>query len=99
MAETADIFSAPHQKVILTNITDGCSMSDMARTEDVLDCRDDLTEVLGEGGIIPVTYMDSTAAIKALCGRNVGIVCTSSNATEVLKWAYARGERIVFFQD
>jgi len=99
MAETADILSAPHQKVILPNITAGCSMADMARTEDVLDCWDDIVETLGEGSTIPVTYMNSTAAIKALCGRNGGIVCTSSNATSVLKWAYERGERIVFFPD
>ena len=99
MAETADILSAPHQKVILPNSTAGCSMSDMARTDDVLDCWDDLTNVLGEGGIIPITYMNSTAAIKALCGRNGGIVCTSSNAPAVMKWAYERGERIVFFPD
>ena len=99
MAETADILSAPHQKVILPNSTAGCSMSDMARTDDVLDLWDDLTEVLGEGGIIPITYMNSTAAIKALCGRNGGIVCTSSNAPAVMKWAFERGKRIVFFPD
>ena len=99
MAETADILSAPHQQVILPNITAGCSMSDMARTDDVLDCWDDLTEVLGEGGIIPITYMNSTAAIKALCGRNNGIVCTSSNAPAVMRWAFERGERVVFFPD
>ena len=99
MAETADILSAPHQQVILPNITAGCSMSDMARTDDVLDCWDDLTEVLGEGGVIPITYMNSTAAIKALCGRNNGIVCTSSNAPAVMRWAFERGERVVFFPD
>ena len=99
MAETADILSAPHQQVILPNITAGCSMSDMARTDDVLDCWDDLAEVLGEGGIIPITYMNSTAAIKALCGRNNGIVCTSSNAPAVMRWAFERGERVVFFPD
>ncbi len=99
MAETADILSAPHQQVILPNITAGCSMADMARTDDVLDCWDDLTETLGEGGIIPITYMNSTAAIKALCGRNNGIVCTSSNAPAVMRWAFERGERVVFFPD
>ena len=99
MAETADILSASHQQVILPNITAGCSMSDMARTDDVLDCWDDLTEVLGEGGAIPITYMNSTAAIKALCGRNNGIVCTSSNAPAVMRWAFERGERVVFFPD
>lgn len=99
MAETADILSASHQKVILPNSTAGCSMADMARTEDVDDCWDELEQVLGAGGIIPITYMNSTAAIKALCGRNNGIVCTSSNALEVFQWAFQRGERIVFFPD
>jgi len=99
MAETADILSAPHQKVVLPNSTAGCSMSDMARTDDVLDCWDDMTNILGEGGVIPITYMNSTAAIKALCGRNGGIVCTSSNAPAVMKWAFERGERVVFFPD
>lgn len=100
MAETADILSAPHQKVILPNITAGCSMADMAPTDDVLDCWDDLMDVLGdEAGLIPVTYMNSTAAIKALCGRHGGLVCTSSNAPTAFRWAYERGERIVFFPD
>ncbi|MBF8268207.1 MAG: Quinolinate synthase, partial [Dehalococcoidia bacterium] len=99
MAETAAILSASHQQVILPNITAGCSMADMAPTEDVLDCWDDLTQLLGEGGVVPVTYMNSTAAIKALCGRNGGIVCTSSNAPAVFRWAFERGERIIFFPD
>jgi quinolinate synthase len=99
MAETADILSGPHQKVIVPNITAGCSMADMAPTEDVTDCWDDLNDVLGEGGILPVTYMNSTAAIKALCGRNGGIVCTSSNAPAVFRWAFERGERVLFLPD
>ena len=100
MAETADILSGPHQKVILPNITAGCSMSDMAPTDDVLACWDDLADVLSDdGGIVPVTYMNSTAAIKALCGRNGGIVCTSSNAPAVFDWALERAQRIVFFPD
>jgi quinolinate synthase len=99
MAETADILSGSHQKVILPNITAGCSMSDMAKTEDVLDCWEDLENILGKGGIIPVTYMNSTADIKALCGRNNGIVCTSSNAAEVINWAFTQGERILFLPD
>ncbi len=100
MAETADILSAPHQKVILPNITAGCSMADMAPTDDVLDCWDDLGEVLGDdGGVLPVTYINSTAAIKALCGRNGGIVCTSSNAPVAFDWALERAKRIVFLPD
>ena len=82
MAETADILSGEHQKVILPNITAGCSMADMAPIDDVLDCWDDLDDIFAaDGGIVPITYMNSIAAIKALCGRNNGIVCTSSNAT------------------
>jgi quinolinate synthase len=99
MAETADILSGPHQKVILPNLTAGCSMADMARIDDVYDCWDDLQDVLGEGSVIPITYMNSTAAIKALCGRNGGIVCTSSNAPATFKWALERGERILFLPD
>ena len=81
MAETACILCAEHQKVILPNITAGCSMADMAPMEDVDDAWEDLQSVLGgHGGIVPVTYMNSIAGIKALCGRNNGAVCTSSNA-------------------
>ena len=100
MAETADILSAPYQRVILPNLTAGCSMADMARIDDVLDCWDDLQDELGDDGdIIPITYMNSTAAIKAHCGRNGGIVCTSSNAPATFEWALERGSRILFLPD
>ena len=99
MAETADILSAPHQKVILPNITAGCSMADMARTDDVLDCWDDIQQIIGDEKIIPITYMNSTAAIKSLCGKNNGIVCTSSNAKAVFEWAFERGNKVIFFPD
>ena len=99
MAETACILCAPHQKVLLPNITAGCSMADMAPMEDVQDAWDDLQDVLGDGGIIPVTYMNSIAGIKALCGRHNGAVCTSSNATAVLEWGFQRAERILFLPD
>ena len=100
MAETADILSGRHQQVILPNLTAGCSMADMAHVDDVLDCWDDLEEVLdGEGGITPITYMNSTAAIKALCGRNDGIVCTSSNARATFEWAFAKSDRVLFLPD
>ena len=99
MAETADILSSPTQKVIIPNITAGCSMADMASTEDVLDCWEDLGNILGEGGIVPITYMNSTADIKALCGRNDGIVCTSSNATKAMEWAFQKGQRVLFLPD
>lgn len=106
MAETADILSGPEQSVILPNLAAGCSMADMATIEQVEDCWRDLTAALDEPqrddglqSVIPVTYMNSSAAIKAFCGRNGGIVCTSSNARTVLEWAFARGQRVVFFPD
>ena len=99
MAETACILAAPHQKVVLPNITAGCSIADMAPMEDVDDAWADLTEVLGPGGILPVTYMNSIAGIKALCGRNGGAVCTSSNAKAVVEWAFTQSERVLFLPD
>ncbi len=100
MAESADILSGPHQKVILPNLAAGCSMADMATTDDVLDCWAQLQETLGpDHGIVPVTYMNSAAALKAFCGKNGGIVCTSSNARAVISWALERGKKILFFPD
>ena len=109
MAETADILSAPEQSVILPNLAAGCSMADMATIEQVEDCWKSLMatlEVTGTGetrtglqAVVPVTYMNSSAAIKAFCGRNGGIVCTSSNARTVLQWAFERGQRVLFFPD
>jgi len=99
MAETARILASDHQTIILPNITAGCSMADMAPTDDVLDAWDDLMGILEDQSIVPVTYMNSTAEIKALCGRNGGIVCTSSNAEDVFKWAFQKGNRILFLPD
>jgi len=100
MAESADILSGDHQQVILPNLAAGCSMADMASTDDVLDCWAQLEETLGpDHGIIPVTYMNSAAALKAFCGHNGGVVCTSSNARAVLAWALERGKKILFFPD
>jgi quinolinate synthase len=100
MAETADILSGPNQTVILPNMAAGCSMADMAQTEDVEDAWEDLTSVLGgEDEIVPITYMNSTADIKALCGRNSGIVCTSSNADLTFDWAFERSKRVLFLPD
>jgi len=100
MAETADLLSAHHQAVILPNLMAGCSMADMAHIDDVMDCWDDLQDILAShGGITPITYMNSTAAIKALCGRNDGIVCTSSNAKATFDWALERRERVLFLPD
>ena len=104
MAETADLLSDDDQHVILPNMAAGCSMADMAAIDDVEDAWDDLMEVLGEGEdgmaeIIPITYMNSTASIKSLCGRNGGLVCTSSNADAAYNWALERGKRILFLPD
>ena len=106
MAETADILSTPEQSVTLPNLSAGCSMADMANIDQVQECWDQLGEICGTQPdsdglqqIIPVTYMNSSAALKAFCGRNGGIVCTSSNAHAVLEWAFARGKRVLFFPD
>jgi len=100
MAESADVLSAAHQKVILPNPAAGCSMADMANIAEVEECWQMLTDLLGEdAGIIPVTYMNSAANLKAFCGRNGGIVCTSSNAPAVIAWAFTQGNRVLFFPD
>ncbi|MGZ3600549.1 MAG: quinolinate synthase NadA, partial [Ktedonobacterales bacterium] len=108
MAESADILSKPHQQVILPNPAAGCSMADMANIAEVEECWEALDnlyadERTGADGelqpVIPVTYMNSAANLKAFCGRNGGIVCTSSNAAKVLQWAFARGRRVLFFPD
>ncbi|MGV8896129.1 MAG: quinolinate synthase NadA [Rhodoglobus sp.] len=106
MAETADILARPGQAVILPNLAAGCSMADMADIDSVEECWEQLTELYGTEPdstgrvpVIPVTYMNSSAALKAFCGRNGGIVCTSSNAATVLEWAFERGQRVLFFPD
>jgi len=108
MAETADLLSRPEQAVILPNLAAGCSMADMADIDQVEECWEQLEDVLGDletpdaDGllpVIPVTYMNSSAAIKGFVGRHGGIVCTSSNARTVLEWAFARGRRVLFFPD
>ena len=106
MAESADILSGPHQTVILPNPAAGCSMADMANIAEVEECWDALDALyrdeVGEGElqpVIPVTYMNSAANLKAFCGRHGGIVCTSSNAEKVMAWAFARGRRVLFFPD
>ena len=98
MAESADILSAPSQRVILPNLEAGCSMADMAKSEDVEAAWRTLAD-FGISGIVPITYMNSAAALKAFCGRNGGIVCTSSNAGRVFDWAFERGEKLFFFPD
>ena len=98
MAESADILSADYQKVVLPDMSAGCSMADMAALDQVETCWEDLARVT-TGKIIPITYMNSTAAIKAFCGRHGGAVCTSSNAPAVMRWALERGDRILFIPD
>ena len=98
MAESADILSAPHQKVILPDLDAGCTMADMAEIGQVEDCWDQVTAVVGQD-IVPVTYMNSAASLKALVGREGGAVCTSSNARAVLDWAFRRKRRVLFFPD
>ncbi len=98
MAESADILSQPHQKVILPNMSAGCSMADMADPDDVYACWDEL-KAPSITDVIPVTYMNSAASLKAFCGRNGGIVCTSSNAPTVYDWAFERGSKLLFFPD
>jgi quinolinate synthase len=98
MAESADILSGPQQIVILPNLAAGCSMADMANLEDVETCWEALSEVT-TGRTIPVTYMNSAADLKAFCGEREGIVCTSSNAPAIVRWAMERGDRVLFFPD
>jgi len=108
MAETADLLSTPEQAVILPNLAAGCSMADMADESSVEECWEQLADVYGDLAatdadgrvpVIPVTYMNSSAALKGFVGSHGGIVCTSSNAKTVLEWAFERGQRVLFFPD
>jgi quinolinate synthase len=98
MAESADILGAPHQRVILPDLAAGCSMADMAAIDQLEVCWQEL-RTLGVTGVIPVTYINSTAAIKAFCGEHDGIVCTSSNAARAMAWAWKRGEKLLMLPD
>ena len=98
MAESADILSAPHQQVILPDLAAGCSMADMVEPEQLETCWEELQQ-MGISGIVPVTYINSAASIKSFVGERGGTVCTSSNATATLKWAFERGDRILFMPD
>src|SRR5436190_2602830 len=100
MAESADILGKPAQRVILPDLGAGCSMADMATIDQV----EDAWEQLGEIGVLdskvaPITYMNSSAAIKAFCGRHEGVVCTSSNAVPLFDWALKQSEKLFFFPD
>ena len=98
MAESADILRQPHQSVILPDLNAGCSMADMAPTDDVLEAGTAL-ERLGLDSVMPVTYMNSTAELKAYCGERGGAVCTSSNARGIFEWAFGERRQIFFFPD
>ena len=108
MAESADVLSEPHQQVILPDLAAGCSMADMAEPEQLEMCWADLEEMgiavpaagaSGLSSVVPVTYINSAASIKAFVGERGGVVCTSSNAAATLKWAWQRGERVLFLPD
>lgn len=99
MAETADVLTPDETVVILPDMGAGCSMADMANERQVDDCWSELQERLPNTKIIPITYMNSTAALKSFCGEHDGAVCTSSNAEGILKWAFERGDKILFFPD
>jgi quinolinate synthase len=106
MAESADILTGAHQKVVLPDLNAGCSMADMADLDAVEEAWEALAEVTDVERIVPITYMNSSAALKAFVGRNGGAVCTSSNAGAVLSWALApdgdteaRGDKVLFFPD
>ncbi|WP_238398558.1 quinolinate synthase NadA [Edaphobacter sp. 12200R-103] len=99
MAETADVLAKPWQQVILPDLNAGCSMADMAEIGQVENCWDALERVGLTSDLVPLTYMNSAAAIKALCGERGGLVCTSSNARGAFEWAFARASKILFLPD
>jgi quinolinate synthase len=101
MAESADVLTGDHQRVILPDLNAGCSMADMADVDQVEDCWDLLAGVTDIERVVPITYMNSSAALKAFVGRHGGAVCTSSNARAVLEWVFERGDgtKVLFFPD
>jgi len=98
MAESADVLCEPHQQVILPDLAAGCSMADMVASDQLEMCWEELTQ-MGIAGVVPVTYINSAASIKAFVGERGGTVCTSSNAAATLEWAFARGEKVLFLPD
>ena len=100
MAESADVLAHEGQQVILPDLNAGCSMADMAEIGQVEECWETLLDAgVPEHEILPLTYMNSTAAIKAFCGERGGLVCTSSNARKAFEWAFARAKKILFLPD
>ncbi|MBI3812193.1 MAG: quinolinate synthase NadA [Nitrospirae bacterium] len=99
MAETADILTTSDQKVILPDLAAGCSMADMADIENVETTWQEITSLIPESRITPITYINSSADLKAFCGEHGGLVCTSTNAEKIIRWAFDRREKILFFPD
>ncbi|MFF3888164.1 quinolinate synthase NadA [Streptomyces sp. NPDC001914] len=99
MAESADILTGDAQKVVLPDLAAGCSMADMATAEQVAECWDVLTEAGIAEGVVPVSYMNSSADIKAFTGKHGGTICTSSNAQRALEWAFEQGSQVLFLPD
>ena len=99
MAETADILTSVEQIVVLPNLAAGCSMADMASIHQLNHCWDTITHLVPPKKIVPITYVNSSAEVKAFVGRNGGACCTSSNARKVLEWALAHGEKALFLPD
>ena len=99
MAESADILTSSNQKVILPDLAAGCSMADMATANQVQECWNQLSELGISNQTIPVTYMNSSAAIKSFTGEHGGTICTSSNAKKTMEWALNKGEKILFLPD
>jgi quinolinate synthase len=98
MAESADVLSGDRQQVILPDLAAGCSMADMAAIDQLKTCWEEMA-TMGVTGVIPVTYINSSAAIKGFCGEHGGIVCTSTNAAKVMTWAWARGRTVLMLPD
>jgi quinolinate synthase len=99
MAESADILTGPGQQVVLPDLAAGCSMADMASFAQVEDCWEQLVELGIADEVVPVSYMNSSAAIKGFTGRHDGTICTSSNAKRALEWAFSRGSKVLFLPD
>ena len=99
MAESADILTGDHQQVILPDLNAGCSMADMADIDQVEEAWEQLEQVIDIDRLVPITYMNSSAALKAFVGRHGGAVCTSTNARAVLEWAFTQGDKVLFFPD
>ncbi|MBT3585357.1 MAG: quinolinate synthase NadA, partial [Halobacteriovoraceae bacterium] len=98
MAETADMLTGPEQSVILPDLNAGCSMADMAQSEGILKCWQQTAEASSDT-VVPITYINCSAELKAFVGDHGGAICTSSNARKVIEWAFEQGQKLLFFPD